>query len=102
MPLLSTSATASLNDRVLVEQLVGLGGDQRLVRFGHRHALGLGALALAENIGDVDRANRSAGHVRQFEHRHARAALRQFDLDLLVVELARVQLAAEGFAGGGG
>ena len=31
-----------------------------------------------------------------------RAALRQFDLDFLVVELARAQLAAKGVAGGGG
>ena len=33
------------HDRVLIEQLVGLGGDQRLVRLGDGHALGLGALA---------------------------------------------------------
>src|SRR3984957_18315365 len=90
------------NDRVLIEQLVSLGGDQRLMRVRHRHALGLRALALAENVAEIDSADRSAGHVRQFEHGHAASALRQLDLDLLVVELARAELAAKGVAGAGG
>jgi len=72
------------------------------VRFLDRHSFGLRALALAKNIGDVDRADRSARHIRQFEHRQAGAALRQFDLDLLVVELAGAKLAAKRIAGGGG
>ncbi len=77
-----------LNDGVLVEQLLGLGGDQRLMGVRHRHALGPGALTFAEDIGDVDCADRRAGHVRQFEHRQPGPALRQFDLDFLVVEFA--------------
>ena len=98
MPLLSTSAIASRTTCVLVEHLFGFRRDQRLARVGDRQALRLGALALAEDVGEVDRADRGAGHVGQFEHRHARAALRQLDLDVLVVEFARAQLAAEGFA----
>src|SRR3984957_13254004 len=90
------------NDGILIEQLLGLSGDQRLVGVLDRHPFRLRALALAKNIGDVDGTDRGAGHVRQFEHRHAGSALRQFDLDLLVVELARAQLAAEGVTGGGG
>ena len=62
---------------------------------------GLRALAetLAENVAEVDRADRGARHVRQFEHRHAAAAaLRQLDLDLLVVEFAGAQFAPERLA----
>ena len=33
------------HDRVLIEQLFGLGGDQRLMRFGHCRTLGLRPLA---------------------------------------------------------
>ena len=58
------------------------------------------AEALAENIADRDRADRGAGHIRQFEHRHAGRGLRQFDLDLLFGEFAVAQVLAERVARG--
>src|SRR3546814_18867062 len=47
----------------------------------------------------VDHATRGARHARHIEQRHAAAGILQLDLDLLVVDLAAAQLAAERFPG---
>jgi hypothetical protein len=64
-------ADRRLGDRVLVDQLVALLGEQRRIGVLDEHALGLAALAegLAEHVGEVDRADRGAGHAGYLEHR---------------------------------
>ena len=102
MPLFSTGLDRFLHQLVLVEQLVGFLVDQDLVGIVHGHAARLGAPAaeLAENVADRDRAHLRARHAGNFEHRHAAGGL-HLDLDLLVVEFAGAQLAAEGLLGRG-
>ena len=70
--------------------------------FSDRDAAGLGppAAELAEDIADRDRTHLRTRHARDLEHRHSGAARLDFDLDLLVVELAGAQLAAERLFGG--
>src|SRR5262249_42623823 len=54
--------------------------------------------SLSEHVADRDRADRGPRHARQLEHRHAGRARADFELDVLVLELAVAQLAAKGFA----
>ena len=65
-----------LHQMFLIEQLVGLLGDEDLVRLLHGDASRLGAAAaeLAEDVADVDGTHLRAGHSGNFEHRHAAAA----------------------------
>ena len=51
------------DDGIVVHQLLALLGEQRRVRLLHEQPLGLGLLALAEDIAEVDRADGGAGHV---------------------------------------
>ena len=85
----------------LVEQLVALLRDQNLVAVAHLHPARLGAPAkgLAHNVGEIDHADLT-GHAGNVERRHARARIRHFDLDFLVVEFAIAKLLAETFLGG--
>ena len=102
MPLSSTCRIASWTMRVLVEELVGFLVDQRLVGFAHGRAPALrppAAEGLADHVAEIDRADRRARHAGNLEHRQPAAAARlHLDLDLLVVELVRAQLAAEALA----
>ena len=105
MPLFSTCAIASRGQLLLSSSLSALLGDQRRVAVAHGDAARLGAAAegLAEHVADVDRADPSAGHAGDVEHRHAaEPASADLDLDLLVVELAGAQLAAERSRGSAG
>src|SRR5581483_5942356 len=89
-----------LHQRVAVEQLVALLGDQDIVRFldGDAPRLGAAAAELAENVADGNGADLRARHAGDFEHRHAGGALGDLNLDLLVVDLAGAQLLAVAFA----
>ena len=103
MPFCSTALIDSCTSCVLVEQLVGLLADQRLVGFLHGEPARLGAPAahLAEDVADRDRAHLRARHAGDLEHRKSAAGLLHLDLDFLVVHLAVAQLAAERLLGGG-
>ena len=90
-----------LDDLVLIEQLVAFVGQQRLVTVGDGHAPLRGAAAerLAEDVVQIDHAHLGAGHARDVHRRQRQAALvRHLDIDLLVVEFAGTQLAAERIA----
>ncbi len=91
-----------LRQLIAVEQFVGFFIDQNFVGIGDVDAPRLGAPAaeLAENIADRNGADLGARHARNLEQRHAAGGL-HLDFDLLVVELAGAQLAAECFFGGG-
>src|SRR6516165_10633277 len=88
---------------IVVEELVGFLVDQNVVGFGNREPARLGAAAaeLAEDVADRDGAHLRARHPRDFEQRQAAARCLHLDLDLLVVEFADTQLAAERLLGGG-
>ena len=92
-----------LHERVLVEQLVGFLGDERLVGLAHADAPGLGFAAerLAEHVAEIDRPDGGARQAGDLEHRQSAAAGLHLDLDLLVVELVGAQLLAERLARGG-
>ena len=92
MPLFSTALDRLADDRVAVEQLVALLGDQHVVAVGDRDAARLGALAegLAEHVADVDGADGGARRAGNIEHRQPpRRLSRDLDLDLLVVRARR-------------
>ena len=92
-----------LHELLLIEQLVGFLVEQDVVRFLDGDAARFWASAeLAENVADRDGADLRARHAGNLEERHAAPAPGlHLDLDLLVVELARAQLAPEGVLGGG-
>ena len=92
-----------MHELLIVEKLVGLVVNKRLVGVAHRNAPRLGALAegLAQHIVEIDHADMGAGHARNFEAgKTAAARVRNLDFDLLIVELAVAQPLAEGFLGG--
>ena len=70
MPFCSTMSMASRMIGVVVEQLVGFFGDQRIVRVRHCHAprLRLAAERLAQHVAEIDHADLRAGHAGNFEH----------------------------------
>ena len=92
-----------LGDLLLIEQAVRFLVDQQRVGFPHRDAAALGPAAerLAEDVADRDRAHLGARHAGNLEHREPAAGCLDFDLDLLVVELAGAQLLAKRVLGGG-
>ncbi len=67
---------------------------------GDAPRLGAPGAELAENVADRNRPHLRARHAGNVEQRHAARGL-HLDLDLLVVELAGAQLAAEGVLGRG-
>src|SRR5262249_21588717 len=85
-----------LGQLLAVEQLVGFLVDEDLVRALDRQPPRLAAAAhLADDVAKRDRAHLRPGHARNLEHRKAAATGLRLDLDLLVVELAGAELAAE-------
>ena len=88
------------HDGVIVEQLVGFFGDQRIMRGGHGHAARRGAAAhLAEDVAEIEHAHLRARHAGNLEGRRP-AAFAHLQFDFLVVEFAVAQLLAEAFARG--
>ena len=91
-----------LHQCILIEQLVGFLGHERLVRLLHGEPTGFCLAAhLAENVADRNRAHLRAGHAGDLEHRESAARLLYLNFDFLVVHLAIAQLAPERLLGGG-
>ena len=97
MPEFSARSTASGGQRLLVEQLVALLGDQRRPGGGDGGLVGLGAAAerLAHDVGEIEHAHRGARLAGNVEALQGRGGVGQGELDLLVVQLAGAQLLAE-------
>ncbi len=87
------------DDAVLVEQLVGLFADQRLVGVGNGHPLFLGRTAaerLAQHFANIEHAHLRARHAGNVEGRQLqRRRVGHLNLDLPVVQLAASQHAAK-------
>ncbi len=88
-------------DRFLVDQLVGLLGDQQIIAFGHLQLALDGAAAerLSEDVAQVHHTHVAARLARDLHHREGAGAVRDLEFDLLVVEHPVAQLLAEHLAG---
>ncbi len=100
-PIFFNRADRLARDGVIIDQLVGLFINQRLVSVFHccAHAFGASAHRFAQHVGQVDHPHRATA-AGDIHHRHPAAArIGKLNIHGLVVQFAAAQLAPEDLAG---
>ena len=88
-------------DAFVIDQLFSFFDLEWLPGVAHQQCAPLGLVAAAEDAAEIDGADRSVGHVRQFEHWRGRRRRGHVEFDILLVEFARAQLSAKRVPRGG-